>query len=374
MNFSLSEEQQMLADSVRKFVLAEYPFETRQQRQRTAPGYAPQNWRTMAELGWLSLLVDESYGGFGGGACDLSVVMEEMGRGLVVEPFLSSAVFATGLLQQLASEAQKDQWLPQLAAGEISSAVACWEGNGAFDPRRVHSRAERNANGYVLHGSKTVVLNGGEAQRLLVSAHTASGISVFLLDPASAGVHIHAYPTVDGGRAADIRLEQVQLPAEALLGAEGTALPALEYAQDLATLAICAEALGVMQMLVDKTVEYSKTRQQFGQPIGRFQALQHRMAEMFIELQQAKSIQLMAATTWDDPQSTPADRQRAVSAAKARIGRAGRLIGQEAVQIHGGIGVTEELDVGHYFKRITVICQQFGSGDWHQRRFAGLSW
>jgi alkylation response protein AidB-like acyl-CoA dehydrogenase len=219
------------------------------------------------------------------------------------------------------------------------------------------------------------VLNGAEADQLLVSARTdANGLSVFLFDAKQTGINIQGYPTVDGGRAAEITFSDVQLPASALIGTEGMALAALEYAVDLATLGICAEALGAMQMLLEKTVEYSKTRQQFGQPIGRFQALQHRMVDMFMELQQAKSILLMASMTWDNNASSEQDRQRAVSAAKARIGKAGRLVGQEAVQIHGGIAVTDELDAGHLFKRVTVICQQFGNTDKHLRRFAELSW
>ncbi|WP_406828516.1 acyl-CoA dehydrogenase family protein [Microbulbifer sp. ARAS458-1] len=374
MNISLSEEQLMLQESVRKFVRAEYAFENRQKRQRHAPGYAVENWNTMAELGWLSLLVEENYGGFSGGAGDLAVVMEEMGKGLVVEPFLASAVLCTSLLQELASAEQKDHWLPQLACGDVVMALACWEGNNAFDLQRIGARAEKNSEGYVLNGVKTVVLNGAEADALLVTANSEHGVSVFLVDAQQAGAQIVGYPTVDGGRAAEITFSDVQLPAQALLGTEGAAMAGLEKAVDLATLAICAEALGVIQMLVDKTVEYAKTRQQFGQPIGRFQALQHRMVDMFMESQQARSIMLMATTVWDDAASTVEDRRRAVSAAKARIGKAGRLIGQEAVQIHGGIGVTEELDVGHYFKRMTIIGQQFGNSDRHLRRFADASW
>ncbi|WP_105102702.1 acyl-CoA dehydrogenase family protein [Microbulbifer pacificus] len=374
MNFSLNEEQLMLQDSVRKFVLAEYGFENRQKRQRSVPGYALENWNTMAELGWLSLLLQENYGGFNGGARDLAVVMEEMGRGLIVEPFLASAVLCSSLLQRLASEAQKDRWLPQLASGETLMALACWEGSNAFDLRRVSTRAEKCDAGYVLNGTKAVVLNGAEADWLLVSANTERGLSVFLLDARQSGVQVHGYPTVDGGRAAEITFRDVRLPSTALVGAEGMALPGLEYAVDLATLAVCAEALGIMQTLLEKTVEYSKTRQQFGQPIGRFQALQHRMVDMFMECQQARSILLMATTSWDDTVRSEEERRRAVSAAKARIGKAGRLIGQEAVQIHGGIGVTDELDVGHYFKRLTVICQLFGNSDRHLRRFADASW
>lgn len=377
MDFSYSDEQQMLQDSVGKFIQGQYDFETRQKLIASELGFSAENWALFAELGWLTVPFKEEDGGFGGSAVDMMVLMEEFGKGMVVEPFLATAVLSGGLIAELGDAEQKESLLSAIMEGSLQVATAYAEPASRFNLAAVATQATRSGDDYVISGDKVVVLNGASADKLLIVARTAGeqfdkdGISVFVVDSSAQGISRRAYTTVDGHRAAEIRLRDVKVPASSLLGQEGQALSALESAIDRATLAVSAEAVGVMDTMLQKTVEYSKTRKQFGVAIGTFQALQHRMAEMFIECQLARSIVIMAAMKLDSTTDRN-ETAKAVAAAKSRVGRAMRKVGQDAVQIHGGIGVTDELDVGHYFKRVTGIENLFGSTDYHTQRYAAL--
>jgi alkylation response protein AidB-like acyl-CoA dehydrogenase len=371
MDFSLTEEQQMLKDSISKFVQNDYDFDTRRAIVDGDQPFSSDNWNLFAELGWLCVPFTEEHGGLGGYATDLMVVMEELGKGLVIEPFLATAVMSGGLIAAAGNSAQQ-ALLEQIIGGELQMAFAYAEPHSRDHLNCVATTATANAAGYTLNGHKAVVLTGGAADKLIVAARTGgaqldeTGISLFIVDANAPGITRQSYKTQDGFGAADIRFDNVSVDKEALLGEEGQALPHISAIIDRATLAICAEAVGAAEMSYTKTVEYTKIRKQFGVPIAKFQALQHRMAEMFMEHEQAKSILLMAAMKMDSGD----DVSKMVSAAKSRIGRAIRLIGQESVQIHGGIGVTDELDVGHYFKRLTMIEALFGNSDFHTTRFA----
>ncbi len=375
MDFSYSEEQQMLQESVSKFVQRHYGFDSRKEILANPVGFSPENWRLFAELGWLTVPFRIEDDGFGGYATDLMVIMEEFGRAMVVEPFVASAVLGGGLISELGSAQQKSAWLPQLMGGSLQLACALAEPDSRYNLASVTTTAVVQGDSFIVDGSKILVLNGPAADQLLVSVRTAGadrdihGISVLLIDAHSAGIHKHSYTNVDGHRAAEITFSRVKVPVERLLGAVDTAHAGLERIVDRATLAVCAEAVGALDSLLAKTVEYSKTRKQFGAPIGSFQALQHRMADMFIECQLARSIVMMAAMRLDSD-APAADKMRAVSAAKSRVGKAIRKVGQEAVQLHGGIGITDELDVGHLFKRVTAIETLYGNTDFHTARFA----
>lgn len=365
----------MLQDSVAKFVAQDYDFHSRCENVDSADGFSKAHWQLFAELGWLTVPFDESDGGLGGSAVDLMVMMEEFGKGMVVEPFLASAVLSGGLIAEVGSEAQKQEILGALMEGQLQLACAFNEPQSRYLLSDVTTTAERVGDEFIINGKKSVVLNGEAADKIVVVARTAGaqrdldGISLFLLDAGSQGVSRQSYTTVDGHRAAEIDLDNVRVAAGNLLGEIGSALPAIEKMIDRVTLALCAEAVGAMEVTYKKTVEYTQTRKQFGVPIAKFQALQHRMADMFIEYEMARSILLMAAMELD---SSGGVAPKAVSAAKSRIGKAARLVGQEAVQLHGGIGVTEELDVGHLFKRLTTFQFLFGSTDFHTQRFAKI--
>ncbi|MEX2129881.1 MAG: acyl-CoA dehydrogenase [Pseudohongiellaceae bacterium] len=377
MDFAFTDEQQMLQDSVQKFVQRNYNFETRKAIVASAKGYSDDNWKLFAELGWLTVPFKEEDGGFGGSAIDLMVVMEEFGRGMVVEPFVPTAVLAGSLIATLGSKAQKQDLVNRVMKGELQLACAISETVSRYNLANVTTIAKKSADNFILSGCKINVLNGVNADLLLVVARESGtstdqeGISIFLVDPGLAGVSRQGYQNVDGQTAANIEFDGVSVAAADRLGSAGQAHAALEAAVDLATLAICSEAVGALDCLLGKTVEYSKTRKQFGVPIGSFQALQHRMADMFIECQLARSIVLMAAMKLDSSASA-IDKAKTVSAAKSRVGRAIKKVGQEAVQIHGGIGMTDELDVAHFFKRITAIELQFGNSDFHTSRFISL--
>ncbi|MEH6347449.1 MAG: acyl-CoA dehydrogenase family protein [Bermanella sp.] len=375
MNFSLSAEQQMLQDSISKFVQKDYDFDSRMTLVKSELGYSSDHWKLFAELGWLMVPFSESDGGLGGSAADLMVVMEELGKGIVIEPFLATTVLAGGVIAKAGTQAQKDTLLGGIMDGSLQLALAYAEPKSRYELANVATTAEKNNQGYILNGHKAVVLNAAAADKVIVAARTsgqsndASGISLFVVDTKSEGVTIQAYRTQDGGRAAEVRLKNVLVSQEQLLGTEGEALPVIEAVLDRATLAICSEAVGAMEVIIAKTVEYTKTRVQFGVPIAKFQALQHRMADMFIEQQQAKSIVLMAAMKLDKDSG---DSEKAIAAMKSLVGRASRKVGQEAIQIHGGIGVTDELDVGHYFKRMTMIELLFGNSDYQTQKFSTL--
>jgi len=374
-DFSYSEEQQMLQDSVQKFVQRHYSFDDRNAILASPKGYSEECWSLFAELGWLTVPYSEDDGGFGGLATDLMVLMEEFGKAMVVEPFVPTAVLGGGIIAALGDATQKETLLSPVMEGQLQLACGLYEADGRYNLANVATSAKREGDEYLVSGEKILVLNGAEAAQLLVSVRTAgdqrdaSGISVLLIDSSSAGVHKQEYTTVDGHRAAQIRFDNVRVPAANLLGSEGAALVAIEKAVDKATLCVSAEAVGALDTLLQKTVEYSKTRKQFGTAIATFQALQHRMADMFIECQLARSIVMMAAMKLDSDISAD-DKAKAVSAAKSRVGKAIRKVGQEAVQLHGGIGITNELDVGHLFKRVTGIETLFGNTDFHTARFA----
>ena len=374
MDFTLSEEQQLLKDSVERFVREEYEFEKRRKLAKSDEGFSRDNWKKMAELGWLGAGLPEEFGGIGGGAVERMIVMEQVGRGLVLEPYFATVVLGAGLLLEAGSAAQKEALLPKLAAGELLLAFAHAERQARFDLEDVATRAEKAGKGWRLTGEKSVVLHAAAADKLIVSARTSGarrdreGVSLFLVDKSAKGLSRRDYPTVDGLRASELALDGVE--AEAALGEVGQGLAVVERVVEQAVAALCAEAVGAMQVLHDVTNEYLKTRVQFGRPIGQFQVLQHRMVDMFMEVEQSRSMMLLATLRLADENAR--ERARAASAAKVQIGRSGRFVGQQAVQLHGGMGMTEELNVGHYFKRLTMIDMSFGNVDWHLKRFAAL--
>ncbi len=373
MDFSLNEVQTMLADSIEKFIANDYDFDTRQKHAGSDTGYSAEVWQTFAELGWTAVPFSEEDGGFGGGAIDIMVMMQLFGRGLVVEPFLANVVLAGGVLKRTASDAQKERWLHPIIGGELQAALTFVEPQSRYAIANIKTTAEKDGDAWVINGAKGMVLNGGNAGLLIVPARTSGsasdedGISLFAIAVESAGITVNAYPTVDGHQAAEISLENVRVESDALLGVEGCGFAALEATIDDATLAVCAEAVGIMHSMKDKTVEYSKSRSQFGVPIGSFQALQHRMVDMLTDCEQGQSL-LMYATMVAD--AGGAEARKALSQIKYHIGTAGQKVAEEAVQLHGGMGVTWELDIAHYLKRITAINQMFGNADWHLDRLA----
>lgn len=373
MDFSYSEEQQMLQDSIGKFISQDYDWDSRQAIAQSDAGFSTEHWQLFSELGWLTVPFKEEDGGFGGSAIDLIVMMEEFGKGLLVEPFLANAVLAGSLLTESASSEQKSTLLTPMMEGKLQLAFAYAEPQSRYEVANVRCSVEENGDQFVINGHKAVVLNGEAADKLLVSVRTSKtttnrdGISLIWVDANAEGVRRKSYANVDGQRAADVWFDNVTVPVTNLLGEKDAAIDVIEMAIDKAALAVCAEAVGAMQVSLMKTVEYSKIRKQFNVTLSTFQALQHRMASMFIELEQAKSILLMAGIEMDRNDNRA---PKALSAAKSRIGKAAKLIGQESIQIHGGIGVTDELDVGHYFKRLTAIQFSFGSTDYHTTRFA----
>jgi len=374
MDFSYNEIQAMLDDSVERFIANDYDFDTRQKYAASEGGYSPDVWQTFAELGWTAVPFGEDDGGFGGGPADLMVLMLRFGKGLVVEPYLANVILAGGVLRRAASPEQKEKWLHPIIAGALQSALAYAEPHSRYDIADIRTLAMEDGQGWVLNGSKGVVFNGGNAEILIVSARTAGaendedGITLFAVPADSDGVSIRSYPTVDGQQAAEISLDSVAVDSASVIGEPGNGFAVLDAAIDDATLAVCAEAVGIMQIMVEKTVEYSKDRMQFGVPIGSFQALQHRMVDMFTDCEQSYSL-LLWATTLAGQGDT--DAKRAISSIKYQIGTVGRKVGQEAVQIHGGMGVSWEVDIAHYFKRLTTIDQIFGNADWHLDRLAG---
>lgn len=376
MDFSITEEQSLLQDSVAKFIDNDYDFEKRMKHSESELGYSAEDWQEFANLGWTAVPFSEEDGGLDGGPVELMLIMEQFGRGLVVEPYLASIVLAGGALRRTADDAQKADWLMPLVEGSKTGAFAYLEPQSRYRLTDVALTAKKDGDEYVLNGEKGVVLNGATADVLVVSARTSGdqqdedGISLFVLAADSDGVKRRGYATVDGQKGAEIGFENVRVPASQLLGEEGKALPVIESVIQEATLAVCAEAVGIMEKLNHKTLEYTKSRVQFGVPIAAFQALQHRMVEMFMLYEQTKSLLLWAVMAQESEDAEEA--RRAVSAIKYEVGTAGRKIGEEAVQLHGGMGVTWELDVAHYFKRLTVINTLFGNADYHVERYAGL--
>jgi len=371
MDFDFSEEQQLLADSLRKYLGNEYGFEARKAAINSAAGISESAWSAFAEMGLTAIPFAEDDGGFGGGAVDLMSAMEACGEALVVEPLLDVVALAARLLARTGSAAQRAAVLPGVIDGSRRIAFAYLERGRRYETAPANTTALRDGAGWRIEGEKTVVIGAPLAQHILVSAATASGASLFMVDHAAAGVTLNAYRTVDGQRAADVRLAGVTVGADALIGAEGQAQAAIDEALDFATALLCADGVGAMQYACDATLEYLKTRKQFGTPIGAFQALQHRMVDMVMECEQARSMAILAACRIDGG-ATPGDRARAVSAAKVRIADAARKISQEAIQLHGGMGMTEEMKVSHTFRRLTTIAQRFGDADHHLERYAAL--
>jgi len=374
-DFSLTEEQQLLRDSLARFVANEYAFEARSRIVASDKGWSERVWAQLAELGLLGVAFPEAHGGFGGTAVDVMVVMQELGRGLVVEPYLATVVLGGGLVNLAGAASQKQDILPRVAGGKWLLALAHGEPQSRYELHDVATTARREGGGYVLSGRKAVALHGATADTLIVAARTAGGqrdrqgITLFLVDAKTRGVGATGYRTIDGLRAADVALENVHVGAGAVLGPVDAGLPLLERAVDLGAAALCAEAVGVIEALNAATLEYLKTRQQFGQPIGRFQALQHRAVDMLIHAERCKSMACLAAVKVQSDDA--AERRRAVSAAKSLIGRAGRAVAKEAIQLHGGMGVTNELPAAHLAKRLTMIDFWLGDADYHTARFTG---
>jgi alkylation response protein AidB-like acyl-CoA dehydrogenase len=376
-DFDFSEEQRQLRDALEGFLAKEYPFERLRAIKRSALGWEPAVWSGLAELGVLGLKVPVSLGGLGCGPIETLVLMETCGPSLLLEPVLTSAVIATALLGHFESVAPAADLLRAMARGERMTTLAHFEPGARFDTRWIEARARLDGEAYRLDGHKSMVLHAGLADVLLVSARSAgdaddaAGVTLFLVPRGTAGLRLDEYTNVDGQRAADAYLDDVRLPVANRLGSEGSALAPIEAAVDIGLAAVCAEAVGIMQALTNATIEYLRTRQQFGQPIGRFQALQHRVADMVMHLEQARSMSYFAALRCTS--SDAGERRRALSAAKVVIGEAARFIGQQAVQLHGGMGMTDELKVSHYFRRLTAIEIQFGDSDAHVQRFVELT-
>jgi alkylation response protein AidB-like acyl-CoA dehydrogenase len=378
MNFDPTEEQQLLAASIARFVERDYTFEIRRAIVASADGYSPHVWRTMAELGLLGLPLPAEYGGFGGGALDAISLMSAIGDALVVEPWLATVGLAAQLVVRGASEAQKQRILPAVADGSCLLAFAHAEAGAHHALAQVGMRAQADGDGFLLSGAKRAIAHAAAADTLIVSARThgrdddPAGITLFLVARDAAGVARKSLRMLDGTRAADVAFDGVRVPAAAMLGAPGTALPLIEEATDFATALLCAEAAGAIESANRATLDYLKTRQQFGVVIGAFQALQHRMVDMTIDHEQVKSMASLACAAVDGERD-PAARSRIVSAAKVRIADACRRVSQESVQLHGGMGMSDELKISHTFRRLTAIAQQFGDADHHLERFAALS-
>ncbi len=373
MHFSLTPEQQLLSETVQRFLAKEYGFEARGRILRSPEGWSREIWGKLAEMGLLGLQVPEANGGMAPAPVETLVTLVALGKALAVEPYLSSAVIGTALVRDLGSPAQRESLLSAMAMGEKLAVPAHGEEGARHDLERVATTAAREGRGWVLRGKKAVVLHAPAADVLLVSARTAgevddpAGISLFAVPRDARGVTLTPYATIDGQRAAEVSLAGVAVPEGALLGEPGRAFPAIEAAFDLGVAGLCAEATGVLQVALDATVEYTKTRKQFGVPIGKFQALQHRMADMLIQVEQARSMAYLAAMRAGD--RDPRERRRAVSAAKVIVGQACRHVGQQAVQLHGGMGVSDEVPVSHCFKRLLAIELSLGDTEHHLERF-----
>lgn len=375
MDFSFTEEQTLLRNSVQKLVQNDYTFESRRAVVKSDTGWSHKNWMKFAELGLLGASFTEDQGGLGGGPIETMIVMEEFGRGLVVEPYLGTVVLAGGFLRHAGSKAQQEKFIPGIVEGKRVFAFAFAEPQGRYNLADLNVTAKKAGAGYTLNGHKAVVIGAPWADSLIVTARTSGGqrdekgVTVFVIDKKTKGVSCRDYPTVDGLRASEVTFENVALGADAVIGQVDNGLPLVERVIDEGIAALSAEAIGAMKVLNDATVEYCKTRKQFGVPIGKFQVLQHRMVDMFMNYEQSVSITYMVTLKLNESET---ERKKAASAAKVQIGKAGRFIGQNAVQLHGGMGMTDELNIGHYFKRLTMIDTMFGNVDHHLKRYASL--
>jgi pimeloyl-CoA dehydrogenase small subunit len=380
MDFDFSAEQRMLKESVDRLIADRYDFESRKKYLKEEPGFSKAMWAQYAQMGLLGLPFDERYGGSGGGAVETMIVMEAFGRGLILEPYISTVVLGGGLVKLAGNEAQRTAILPKIAEGELLLAFAYAEPQSRYDLADVACAARRDADGWILDGAKSFVLHGDHADQLIVSARiggdrrSPDGIGLFLVDRNAAGVACRGYQTQDGLRAAEFKLSGVKVGSNDVLGDPSKALPVIQCVADHALAAIAAEAVGAMAAAHEITIDYLKTRKQFGAPIGSFQALQHRAVDVLVNLEQARSMALFATMMRDEPDAN--ERSKAISAATVQIRRSGKFIGQQAVQLHGGIGMTLEYKIGHYFKRFTAMECTFGDTDHHiaaLARAGGLS-
>jgi len=375
MDFSFSDEQRQLKDGVERFVRDRYQFDQWKKLAASDLGYSEDNWRQMAELGWLAVGIPEDFGGFGG-PVETMIIMEGFGRGMVLEPYLSTVVIGGALIGRGGSAAQKEAILPKIAEGGVKLSLAFAEHQSRYNLADVATTAKADGGGFTLSGRKCVVLDAPSADQLIVSARTAggprdgNGVSLFLVDAKAPGVQMRAYRTLDRRRGADIEFSNVKLGADALVGERDAGLAILDYASENAIGALAAESVGAMQVLHDTTNEYLKTRKQFGVPIGAFQVLQHRMVDIHIALEQARSMAYMIAMKLEAESGV--ERARAASATKTQVGQSGKFVGQQSVQLHGGMGMTDELVVGHYKKRLMMNDVLFGNADHHRRRFGEL--
>jgi pimeloyl-CoA dehydrogenase small subunit len=372
MDFDLSEEQRLLKESVDGLLKTSYDFDQRKKYGAEKGGWSKGVWNKLAEQGLLGLPFSEDDGGFGAGAVETMIVMEALGKALVLEPYLATVVLGGGFLRRGGSAAQKQAYLPSIVDGSKTLAFAQLEKNSRYDLGDISTSAKKKAEAFVIDGEKFVVLNGENADTLIVTARTAgsqrdrAGVGVFLVPAKAKGVSIKSYPTQDGLHAADITFTGVEVGADAAIGDPENGLPLIEAVVDDARIALCAEAVGLMDESLKATVEYLKTRTQFGVPIGSFQVLQHRAADMFVAVEQARSMAMFATMASDF--ENPAERATAVSAAKVQIGKSLKFVGEQSIQLHGGIGMTMEAKIGHYFKRLTMIESTFGDSDYHLRR------
>lgn len=376
MHFELTEEQTLLENMVTAFVRDDYNWETREKIVKTEEGWKPENWSKFAELGLLSVPFSEDHGGLGGTAVDSMVVMEQFGKGLVVEPFMPSILLSGNLISKLANESQANEIIPKIIEGEARYVFAYAEPQSRFDLSDVKTSATKDGDEYTLNGFKSVVFGASMATHIIIAARTSGdqrsedGITLFLADIKSNGITLQTYPTIDEYRASEVVIENLKISSDMVLGEVDKAYPVVEEVIDLATIAACSEAVGVLQVLKDSTIDYCKQRKQFGQPISKNQAIQHKLVDMMIEYEQAKSI-LYAAVTAD--LSNADERKKAVSGAKARIGQSIKFVGESAIQLHGGMGMVDEYMISHYFKRATMLGVLFGNVDFHMKRFVGLT-
>jgi alkylation response protein AidB-like acyl-CoA dehydrogenase len=375
MDLTLSDEQRLLRESVDRFVTETYDADHRRRVAADPLGFSPEIWKKFAELGWLALPIDEAYGGLGGGAIETGILMEAFGRGLVTEPYLSTVVIGAGLISECSSDAQKQAILPKIADGSLRPAFAHSERAARFDLAEVNTTARRTADGWRLDGHKTAVLDGNAADYIIVSARLADEdgalgkLCLFLVPSGTRGLGLRDYSRLGGGRACNLDLAGVQLAADALLGDGSDALSRIECVVDHALAALGAEAVGIMQIMFDMTLDYTKIRKQFGRPLAANQVIRHRLADMAMQCDEARSIALRAALMAD---AEPVARGRAASGAKAKIGKCARFVAEQSVQLHGAMGVTEELDIGSYFKRLLAFDTLFGGSAHHYRRHAAL--
>jgi hypothetical protein len=373
MDLTLSDEQRLLRESVDRFIAETYDADHRRSSAGDPLGFSRKIWKQFAELGWLALPIDEDFGGLGAGAIETGILMEAFGRGLVAEPYLSTVVIGAGLIAECASEAQKRAILPAVADGSLILAFAHSERAARFDLARVETTATKTPEGWRLDGRKTAVLDGHAADRIIVSARVANGapgkLCLFLVPSGASGLTSRDFARLGGGRACNLDFGDVRVAADALLGDGSDCLPKIEAVVDRALAALGSEAVGIMQTLLDRTLEYTKVRQQFGRPLSANQVIRHRLADMAMQCDEARSIALRAALMAGDE---PGSRGRAASGAKAKIGKCARFVAEQAVQLHGAMGVTEELDIGAYFKRLLAFDTMFGGSAHHYRRHAAL--